>query len=279
MPYNLSEMTKRANPRSRRKGFFLPEIAAPATRATDLYRQAYKPMLDVWTAALPDINAAYARSISALIGDDAADVNATLDEAQAQVLRLMPFLSPRVQQWALGVGEYVSNKWRGAILSACKVDVGTLLGPELTRQTLGTTIEWNIGLIKDVSAQIQQRMTSVIMSGLNQRKPARDVARELSEITGMGRDRSLRIASDQLSKAAGAVAEERQREAGIDEVEWIHSRKLHPRLSHQHRNGKVFYLETKKAVDGSETVPADDWVQQPPYCGCRTRAWVDLSGD
>jgi len=236
-------------------------------------------MLDVWTQALPDINTAYARSISALIGDDAADVNATLDEAQAQVLRLMPFLSPRVQQWALGVGDYVTNKWRGAILSACKVDVGTLLGPELTRQTLGTTIEWNIGLIKDVSAQIQQRMTSAIMSGLNQRKPARDVARELSEITGMGRDRSLRIASDQLSKAAGAVAEERQREAGIDEVEWVHSRKQRPRLSHQRRNGKVFYLETKKAVDGSETVPADDWVQQPPYCGCRTRAWVDLSDD
>lgn len=279
MPYNLSEITKRANPRAKRKGFFLPEITAPAVRATDLYRNAYKPMIDVWYDALPAINAAYARSLSEIIQDDAADVNATLDEAQAQVLRLMPFLSTRVRDWAFGVGEYVTNKWRGAILSACKVDVGTLLGPEAIRAPLGTVIEWNVALIKDVSTQTQQKMANAIFSGLNQRKAARDVAKELSEITGMGRDRSLRIASDQLSRAAGSVAEERQREAGIEEVEWVHSRKKNPRKEHQARNGKVFYLETKKAVDGGETVPADDWVQQPPYCGCRTRAWVDLSDD
>jgi len=279
VPYNLSEITKRANPRAKRKGFFLPDITAPAVRATDLYRNAYKPMIDVWYDALPAINGAYARSLNEIIQDDAADVNATLDEAQAQVLRLMPFLSTRVRDWAFGVGEYVTNKWRGAILSACKVDVGTLLGPEAIRAPLSTVIEWNVALIKDVSTQTQQKMANTIFSGLNQRKAARDVAKELSEISGMARDRSLRIASDQLSKAAGSVAEERQREAGIEEVEWVHSRKKFPRKEHQARNGKVYYLETKKAVDGGETVPADDWVQQKPYCGCRTRAWIDLSDD
>lgn len=82
----------------------------------------------------------------------------------------------------------------------------------------------------------------------------------------MGRARSVRIASDQLSKITSSLAEERRREAGIDTWRWRHSGKRHPRADHVARNGKEYT---------DETAPKDR-PGQLPYCGCRGQAVITL---
>ena len=151
-----------------------------------------------------------------------------------------------------------------------------MIGPSDVAESLDAILQRNAALVRDVSQQISARISDAVYRGLTARTPARDVAKELNEAVALGRKRALRVASDQLSKASGALAEERQRQAGIDQVIWSSSHKLRPRPHHAARDGKRYYLATKKAVDGSETVDPSDWVQQPPFCGCRTRAYIDF---
>jgi uncharacterized protein with gpF-like domain len=277
MRYNLAQLARRAR-NIRRKSITLREIVMPAVMATDLYRACYKPVTDTWLTALPRIEDAYARTLSEMTTDSPADVRAEIDGAAEAVNRLLLILTPELRDWALRVESRVRGAWRGAVLSATGVDLQTVIGPEDARATLETFIQWNADLVKDVSAQIKQRISNEVFSGLSQRKPARDVAKAIREATGLGRDRSLRIASDQLSKVSSDLARERRREAGIEVFAWHHSKKLNPREDHRARDGKLYSENPAlvgKKMDG-KTVhaapPADDVAGMKPYCGCRERA-------
>ncbi|OAH37007.1 hypothetical protein AX777_18325 [Sphingobium yanoikuyae] len=255
---------RRAKPNARRKAIVLRDIAPPATMATNLYRSTYARVIAAWSDALPRINAAYAQSLSELTQDSPADVRAEIDGAAEAINRLILILTPQVRDWALQVERWYRGKWRGAVLSATGVDLQTMLGPEDVRASLETTIEWNTALIKDVSAQTQQRIGNSVFDGLRNRTPSREVAKSISEATGMARTRSQRIASDQLNKLTSSLAEERRREAGIDEYQWVWSRKKHGRAEHIARDGKEY----------SDANPPPEPAGSLPFCGCRTRAII-----
>lgn len=274
--FDLATLARQARPGSRKRSITLREIAPPAVLATDLYRTCYKPVIDVWKAALPRILDAYERSLSEMTLDSPADVNAEVESAANEATRLILLLTPRVREWALKVESFVRKAWTGTVKSSTGVDLTTILTTGDVTAPLEQHIQWNTDLIADVSGQVRQRVSNSVYSGLTERKPARDVAREINEATDLGRDRSQRIASDQLGKLSGSLAEQRQRDAGIEIVIWRHSRKLHPRARHAARDGKKYRLDGYKAVEGGEVVPPDDWVQRQPYCGCRTQAWIDL---
>lgn len=265
MKFSLSALVRRArNPR--RSQIVLRPIAVPGTFATSLYRDVYWPVLQVWERAIPRILAQYERTVAALTTDAPADVEAEIGGAQSEVQRLLMVLTPRLRAWAVRVERFTRNRWRGAVLSASSVDLLTMLGPEDVRETVEETIAWNTSLIRDVSAQAQQRISNAVFTGLRERKPAREVAKEIRESVAMSRRRSINIAADQLQKLTSSLAAERRRQAGIDKWKWRHSGKLHPREEHLARNGKVYT---------DETAPADK-PGQLPFCGCREQAVVEF---
>jgi len=277
MRYDLAAMSRRAR-NIRRSAIVLREVSAPAMLATDLFNSVYRGVIQVWTQAAPSIIDEYARTLASLTTDAPADIQAQIDGAEAAFQRLFFALMPSLRDWTLKVESSVRSKWRGAILSATGVDLQTMLGPDDVRDTLDAYLRWNVDLVADVSAQIKKRISDAVFSGLTQRKPAREVAKEISDAVGMGRDRARRIAADQLSKLSNSLADERRREAGIEVWAWIHSGKLHPRAQHVARDG-VYYSDVAanvgKSVDG-RTVNAPpergDRPGQPPYCGCRSRS-------
>lgn len=280
MRYDLAALTRRTrNPR--RSQIVIRDIRPPATLATNLFRQCYLPVIELWEQALPGIEAAYAASLDQLTRDSLTtdspdDMQARLDATDSLFDRLVLLLTGRLRDWAIRTETWHRGKWRGAVLSATGVDVGTLMGPEPVRQPMEAVIRRNVALIKDVHAQARGKIADAVFRGLNQRLPAADVAKTLREAVGFGRARSRRIAADQLAKVAGTLAEERQREAGIETVRWRHSGKIHARPWHKDRDGDLFKLETKEPVEGGAPVPADDWASQPPFCGCRTQAVLNL---
>lgn len=279
--YDLAAMARRANPGSRKRSIVLRDIVPPGTLATNLYRATYARVVQAWSDATGRINDAYARSLSELTTDAPADVRAEIEGAAEQINRLILLLTPQIREWALRVESWERKQFVGAVLSATSVDLSTILGPEDVRQSLEASIEWNVSLVRDVSDQARQRISSAVFDGLRNRKPARDVAKSIREATGMARRRSVNIASDQMQKLTSALADERRRAAGITAWEWVHSRKAHPRAQHVERN-ENYYSDAAgdvgKVLNGKTLLsPPDDRPGQLPYCGCRARSVIDLS--
>jgi hypothetical protein len=292
--YDLSALVRRTrNPR--RSIIVLREITAPAVMATDLFRAVYLPVIQVWERGAAPILAEYERTLSTLTIDGAdvrnhrttldapADVSREIGFVEQEVSRLILTLTPRLRDWTLRVERHVRGKWRGAVLSATGVDLTTLIGPEDARQTMEAAASWNASLVKDVSEQARQRISNAVFAGLNERKPAREVAREIREATGMARRRSVNIASDQLSKLSNSLSDERRREAGISIWEWVHSRKLHPRESHKARDGNLYSDDPAmvgKVISGKTVrTPPATRPGQEPFCGCRQRSVIFFGDD
>lgn len=265
MRYDLPALARRAkNPR--RKSITLRDIVPPAIFASNLYARCYRPVVTLWTNALPRIMQRYEQTLSAMTTDAPADVQAAIDGTADDLLRLLIELIPELRDWIVRTEAWQRDKWRAAVLSATGVDLLTVLGPEDVRETLETVIARNTALIKDVSAQAQARISDAVFRGLTQRTPAAEVAKQIREATGMARRRSLGIASDQLNKLSNTLADERRREAGINEWEWVWSRKKHGRQEHIARNGKIY----------SDANPPPEMPGQLPYCGCRSRAVISF---
>lgn len=273
MKFDLAAMTRRLrNPR--RKSIPLREIAPPATLATSLYRACYRPIIDTATAAAEYIVAEYARTLADLTTDSPADLTGQIDGLKSALDRLLLILTPRLRDWALRTEQWHRAKWRGAVLSATGVDLQTLIGPEDVAQPVDALVQWNVALVKDVSDQARQRIASAVFSGLNQRRPAVDVAKDIREAVATSRRRSINIASDQMTKLSSALDGERMRQAGIEQFKWRHSGKLHPRKWHRERDGQEYDLQTREPDDGGDVIPADDMPGVPPFCGCRKQAVV-----
>lgn len=278
MRFDLAALSARKN--RRRKSVTLRDIVPPATFATTLYREAYLPVIQHWQAALPAIADAYARTLPDMVTDDTpADVQATIDGAASGADRLFILLRGRLELWAGSVERWQRTRWRGAVLTATGVDLAEMIGPGDVRQTVQATIEWNTSLIRDVSDQVRQRIGNTVFAGLRNRTPARDVARQIAEAAGMGRDRSRRIAADQLSKLSSSLADERRRQAGLTVWQWMHSGKRHPRPEHVARDGMIYSDDPVPAgyqVDGKTVHKRPQELPgQLPYCGCRSRAVID----
>lgn len=284
MRFDLTQLARRArNPR--RKAIVLRDIAPPATLATDLYLAGYDPVVRLWQQASDRLATEYARTLSTLTTDSTADMSGILDEADDLFTRLLLRLEPLLRDWAVKVEQFQRKRWIAAVLSASSVDLTALLGVGDVRDTLENTIAWNVRLIRDVHAQASKRISDAVFAGLSQRQPARDVAKTIREAVGMSRRRSLGIASDQLSKISSALADERRRQAGLDTWEWVHSKKRHPRVDHQKRDGNYYSDEPSRvgsSVDGKKVLappPPDDLPSRPPWCGCRSRSVLVFSDD
>ena len=280
MRYDLAAITRRAGKR-RRGRVIIRDIAPPATLATDLFRNCYLPVIDLWDQALPGIEAEYARALSQMVTDSADDVQVRIDAADGLFQRLLLVLTGRLRDWSIRTETWQRGRWRGAVLSATGVDAGTLMGPEPVRAPLEAVVRRNVALIKDVSAQAQSRISDAVFRGLTQRRPATDVAKDIREAVAMGRARSRRIASHQLAALTSSLADERRRQAGITEWQWVHSGKLNPRQFHLERDGNVYTDDPErvgKEINGKKIMEApEDRPGQLPACGCRSRSVIDLS--
>ena len=252
----------------------------PLQRDRDRLLRMYLRVIRHWEGARSRIVAAYERELgfrdSAIVADAVGDLSEAIDSEGNWFTRLFVELRAEIEEWALLTEQWQRGKWRGGVLSATGVDLETMLYAGDVQQTVEASIQSNLALIRDVNDQQSAKMKEAVFRGLNQRLPARDVARELSSITGFGRKRATLIASVELQKISTALDTERQYQAGITQFEWKHSRKLHPRPWHKAREGKIYDLETRKQVGGDEVIPADDMPGIPIRCGCRKQAHLDL---
>jgi uncharacterized protein with gpF-like domain len=278
MQLDLARLARRTG---KRAAITVRPILPTVAHAQDL-ALIYLDVARIWTDATPMIMAGY----SGMTTDSAAENQAAIDAAQDQVARLVLAFGARVREWAVRVEKWHRQKWADAVYSATDVQLGAVLTGSPVAETVDEFVARNVALIKDVSAQAQGRIADAVFRGYQERTPARDVAKSIREATGMARDRSVRIASDQNTKLSAALDRERQLEAGLTLGRWRHSSKKHPRKAHVARDGKVYDLKTGKqrnpdgtAMDGGDQIESGDWPGQPPFCGCRMSAYLPIMAE
>lgn len=265
--YDLPAMVKRVG--KVRKPVTLAEIKPPKALQTDLAR-IYMRVVNQWAAICRErLLPLYASTLDEIMRDSVDEMAAAQEQSGNLLTRLFALITPELNEWAIAVEAWHRRRFVASILPT-GVDVSTLIGPADSRMTMQVAVDANVALVRSVSDQTRERIAGVIFRGFQQRLPARTVAKQMNDAVGLGRKRSMRIASDQLAKLSSALDEERFRQADIEKYEWAWSGKLHPRDWHKARNGKVFPLS------GDGAVPKGDAPGEPPFCGCRRRARLEL---
>ena len=279
MRFDLVTLTRRAkNPR--RSVITLRPISPPATLATNLFQACYRPVVQAWEAALPNIVTEYERTLAEMTTDSPADVEARIGQAEAEAQSVMLRVSIALERWAATVERWHRRRWIANVLTATSVDLSTMIGAPDMRMTLEAAIARNTGLIRSVSDETRRRVGDAVFRGLQNRAPARAVAREIREAAGIERRRALRIAADQNVKLASALNEERRRQAGVMAWAWVHSDKRNPRPDHEARDGKLYSddpTDAGREYQGRTVRKApEDKPGELPYCGCTSRAVLIL---
>lgn len=276
----LAQMARRVRPNGRRKVVTLQPVKLPGTRATDLYRAAYAPVITLWQNALPGIMAEYERTLAALQTDSAATLEAEIERTSNLAGAFALGVRTRIEGWARAAEIWHRARWRRSVQAGTGVDLGTLIGPQDMQETIEAVIARNVGLVRSVSDETRRKIADSVFRGMQARTPPRVVAKEIGDAVTISRKRALRIAADQNVKLSSALNEERRRQAGIDSFTWVHSGKMHSRPEHVARNGKIYSEDPDKVGTEYEgrtvnRVP-EDKPGELPYCGCTSRAVLIL---
>lgn len=247
-----------------RRPIILANVKPTQAQATDL-AALYLRVVSAWSNAADRIVAVYAAALGELVTDSADDAGSLIERIEAEVRRLVLLLTPELRDWVLRVEKVHRRKWVANILSAASVDLETILSADDVSETVDAAVNWNVSLVRDVNEEARRRIANAVFSGLQQRKRADDVAKEIRAITGMARARARRIAGDQTVKLGARLNRARREQAGIGQYKWRHSGKLHPRSWHKARDGIVYKNDDPR-------IPADDRAGVPPFCGCTEQA-------
>lgn len=279
MRFDLAQMTRRSrNPR--RSQIVLRPIQPTATMAGDLYAAAYRPIIQAWQRGVEAIGARYEAALpvrdsslqKAQIADSIFDLESILSAIEGELQRLVLSITPGLRDWAVRAEGWHRGKWRGAVLTATGIDLGTLLGSDDVSETVATSISRNVALIRSINDESRARISDIVLRNFQARTPMRQVAKEMAESVGLSRKRALRVAADQSSKLAARLDEARQEQAGITRFKWNWSHKRHGRAIHIAHDGKIYPWNEPPMLDGKPDIPG-----QLPFCGCRASAVIDLS--
>lgn len=227
----------------------------------------YLRIVQIWVdGARERILPVYTRSLAEYTGDSPADLQAEIAAVEnGAVQAILQGFTAAYSEWFSDLVLWHINKIGSQLTYVDNVTLRTQLGP--ATGTFEDLLARNVALVRNVSDQTRGRIADIVFRGLQARTPSRDIGREIAEATGLGRARSLRIASDQTVKAAAALDRLRQEQLGFDRFVWKHSGKRHYRPEHLARDGKVFAWDSD--------VGRNDPPGFQPFCGCHARAYID----
>jgi SPP1 gp7 family putative phage head morphogenesis protein len=264
---NLAAMAKRAHP-NRSRPYVLPAIFTTQAQADTLFRM-YMKIVRLWhDAARSEILPAYSNTVAPGTRDAVSDIEAAISRTeQASVVAQLTF-AQQFAAWASDLNLWHMRKLISSIKYATDVDLETFIGRGDMERTLAEALSANVALVRNVSDEIRGKIAGSLFRGLQARTPVRDVAREIANATGLARDRSRRIASDQTVKLAAQLDQERMEQLEIRRFEWRHSSKARPRPEHVARHGKIY--------EWTSEVARNDPPGRLPFCGCKARAVIDI---
>lgn len=269
MRFNVAELIARAG-QTRKRELVLAPLFPPVGLEADV-RAIYLRVVRQWgRVVLERVMPEYVAAIAEGVRDAPADPGGAVEDAGKALNRLVLGLGPELEDWVVRVEQWHRGKF-GQQFTATGVNLSTLLGQGDVAKSMQAVLGENTALIRSLDDQLRNGISGAVFRGLTQRDTAATVAKEIRNITAVGRRRAELIAADQLQKLTGRLDQERQEQLGITQFEWAHSRKLRPRPEHVVRDGKRYKW--------TDPVAKNDPPGRAIRCGCRARAVVDLDDE
>lgn len=257
--------------RSRKREFVLRPIEASSSQMKELQRMM-ADVVTVWeSGARLYIIPEYSRTLATYTGDSPMSVNAAVNRVVGGAVQAVLNFGGLLQSWLTRFNRTHFNKFVAAIKYATNVDLKTIMTVGTVESTLETILERNVSLVRNISDETRAKISDTVFRGLQARTPARDVAKEITRITGIEKKRALRIASDQAVKLSSQLDRERQIQVGMNSFRWNHSDKVNYRPEHKARDGKVFKWTSHVA----KTDPPGFL----PFCGCKAQGFISMSNE
>lgn len=266
MRFDVAALIKRAQ-RTRQTELVLAPIIPPKGLERDLLAIYLRVVRGWGRETLERIMAAYTATIGEGVRDTPADVEAATEDAGAALNRLVLTVGPLLEDWVVRVEQWHRTRF-SQLFTPAGVRLDTLLGKGDVARTLESVLAENLALIRSLNEQMRNGISGAVFRGLTNRSTAAEVAREIRKTTGVARSRAELIAADQLQKLTSRLDQERQTQLGLNEFQWAHSGKKHPRPHHKARDGVRFKWNS---VVGRTDPPG-----RAIRCGCKARAVVKL---
>lgn len=120
---------------------------------------------------------------------------------------------------------------------------------ERTKGVLEGAIEQNVNLIKGLSDDVLKNIHTIVHEATVNGNGVEDIYNNLRTQYHLIERRAKLIAYDQTRKITSQLTNQRARDAGAEEFEWLHSGKdAHPRRLHQQLNGKIFRYDDPPVI-------------------------------
>jgi len=197
----------------------------------------------------------------------ADDLKRILEMVRLRRRALAVRIEARLEKWGKAAEAAHRSKWVSTVQSATGVNLDTILQPGRVEKTVRAAVNRAASLVRDVGQEAEKRIADITLAAVTERKPPREVAKEIIEVEAMSRRRAVNIAADQANKLNAALDRARQEEAGIEHFTWRHSGKANPRIEHLERDGEIFPWDT-------DEIEAGDFPGEPPFCGCVAQATI-----
>ncbi|QOV06225.1 minor head protein [Burkholderia phage Maja] len=165
-----------------------------------------------------------------------------------------------------------------ASLSVAGVNEPRATYNEAVSNTLGAAIDFNHTLITGIQKETHEKIYESVMLSLTSPNPEQQgtsgIENAIREAGITAKNRVDLIARDQTSKLYSSLSDDRMRENGCEEFEWLHSSAgKTQRESHVHLDGRIFRLDDPRLweVGGELNLKKSD-VGPPGWainCRCR----------
>nr|DAP64188.1 MAG TPA: Minor capsid component [Caudoviricetes sp.] len=149
---------------------------------------------------------------------------------------------------------------------------------EAIANTLSASVDFNHTLITGIQQETHEKIYNAVMLSLTSPNPEEQgtsgIVKAIQEAGITAKNRVDLISRDQTSKLYSSLSDERMKQNGCEEFEWLHSSAgKTPRESHVHLNGRIFRLDDPRLweVGGELNLKKGD-VGPPGWainCRCR----------
>lgn len=144
-------------------------------------------------------------------------------------------------------------------LKSDSVGINTIIGqPGITEDFINSTVETNVGLIRDLEDDTRKKIQQAISAGVQSGLTVEELTKEIERIAGISESRARFWAQDQSSKFFGAVTRQRQMAIGYDGFIWICVKDGKVRPTHLEFEGKYFDWQNGTGVN-KRNFPGQDY--------------------